>query len=567
MKKNLTTLLHKGNLTPKERFLLLIQSGFMGYKTGKEPLTEADRNALQNWQAKDNSEVREWNKYNESTKLASQVEVQAKLTYLETKAEHYRKKIIDTELGLYPFYREHINDLNQLKKIKPVDIKEAVELADKQREQKLKDGLAFEDAVYNLAFESLSEDLRKDILALDGEAETDRDYLDDEEIIADLFNGKDTLTKEAKEKLAELISERAIKQGLTDDFAELPIFELAKKWAEEKNIKIPKEYKEHEGRKEIIKKIAKERKEDEDKVREDLFYEEKIEGILETYAKDNKTTLKAILKETCLEWLNEGLFIDDEYSPIFNSDSKETINKIDTKLPHKEVLKGWLKAKDQARATLQGLIDKGELKTQDKTRQGRTLTGESLYNFKGDYKFIKDFKKRVDEYDAGLGGELLICERDEKGEAKFNSIFGKAIDTLENHFKTTNYFKETEKNGEIFLEFKDEEIRASFKEMRESLIKGYATLLAYRDIYKRLSKTYETDLTFILNNLVENVSEYIDQHNIMLGSATEGMLFFSYKTHLKMQDDLTINKDKILPDIDTSESWSRKFEEILADDF
>ena len=66
MRKNLTALLHKGNLTPKERFSLFINNSIIKYKTGKEPLTPADINALENWQAKNNEEVREWNKYREA---------------------------------------------------------------------------------------------------------------------------------------------------------------------------------------------------------------------------------------------------------------------------------------------------------------------------------------------------------------------------------------------------------------------------------------------------------------------------------------------------------------------
>lgn len=565
MRKNLTALLHKGNLTPKERFSLFINNSIIKYKTGKEPLTPADINALENWQAKNNEEVREWNKYREALTLTREVEIQSKLTYLITRGDYYRKKIISTELSLYPFYREYINDLNQIKKIKPVDIKEAIEITNRQREQKLKDGLAFEDAVYNLAFESLSEDLRKDILALDLVAETDRDYLDDEEIISNLFNGKDTLTKEAKEKIAELISERAVKQGINDDFAELPIIEVAKRWVKEKGIKIPKEYEAKSIMREaIIEKMAEKEKLSKDEIIKDLFFETGLEDILEQYARDNKTTIKAIIKENCLKWLDEGLLVK-EYSPIFNSDEKETVNSIvGTKLPAKEVFKGWLQAKKQAKTTLQGLIDKGEL---EQTGQDKTITGESLYSFKGDYKFIKDFKKRVDEYDAKLGGELLICERDEKGKAKFDSIFGKAINTLENHFETLHFFKETEKDGNIFLEFKDEDTEKGFKEMRDGLIKGYATLLAYKEIYKKLSKIYEADLTITLETSLEEISRFIDEHNFLIENTTANTAIFGYKKRLQIKDDLFISKDKILPDISESESWSKKFEDILGNEF
>ena len=52
MKKNISSLLQKGNLTPKERYILLIQNDLEKAKADKGFLTEADIQGLQNWQAK-----------------------------------------------------------------------------------------------------------------------------------------------------------------------------------------------------------------------------------------------------------------------------------------------------------------------------------------------------------------------------------------------------------------------------------------------------------------------------------------------------------------------------------
>jgi len=167
---------------------------------------------------------------------------------MQTLAENYRKNIISTELAIYPFYREHLNALQALKKIKIVDIKEAIEITNKQREQKLKDGLDFDYAIYQFAFESLSDEIRKDILTLDPEAEYESSYLDDEETTADLLNGKNELTKEAKEKYAELVADRSYNKFAKEyqlhlSFAGLLIMDIAKKWAKAKGIKPrPKDY-------------------------------------------------------------------------------------------------------------------------------------------------------------------------------------------------------------------------------------------------------------------------------------------------------------------------------------
>jgi len=610
MRKNISSLLQRGNLTPRERYLLIIQNDILKATTGKEPLTEADKEGLASWQAKTSEEAREWNKYNEGWQLSGRAGIDAEFIYAETKAEHFRKNIMATELAFYPFYREHLNALNALKKIKVVDIKEAVEITDKQREQKLKDGLDFDDAIYQLAFESLSDDLRKDILILDEEAKYESSYLDDEETIAGLLNGKDELTKEAKEKYAELVAERGYNEfaKLWGSFASLPIIDIAKRWAKEKGIKPRK--KDYEwlekikGRaekrgikmKEIYNEI--ENQSGEKRSDEEWLLEDKLKEILEDYARDNKTTIKEILKETLIKWLEEGL----PYPPLVISKDKKTYGK-DTKLPHNELFKEWLKAKDEARATLKKLINKGELKVfEARPKSGiiekidinnepegiRVITGESLYNFKGDYKFVKNFKKDVETYTPNLGivyadddheqrsgdhldQELLIAKKDKDGKPAIVSIFGMSLRKIEGTLRPL-YFKEVEKNGEVYLEFKSEDIEKAFKDTRQSLINGYAKLLAFQEIHKKLSKIYEVDLTFLITPKVEQVSEFIETHNQFLDNALEditglGVGFGLYKKPLKTREDLFINKDRIAPDTNTTEEYGKKFYEILGDEY
>ena len=92
---------------------------------------------------------------------------------------------------------------------------------------------------------------------------------------------------------------------------------------------------------------------------------------LTAYAKENRREIKDIITETILKWLDEDLL--DEYAPLFKSDKKATCNEQDTKLTHKEVFKKWLDVKAKATETIQGLIDKGELKTTKKTREFKRI--------------------------------------------------------------------------------------------------------------------------------------------------------------------------------------------------
>ncbi len=178
----------------------------------------------------------------------------------------------------------------------------------------------------------------------------------------------------------------------------------------------------------------------------------------------------------------------------------------------------------------------------------------------------------IEQTGEHLDKELLIAERNKDGELNTFSIFGRAIKEIEQHFATTKYFKETEKDGETYLEFKSEDIEKAFKETRQSIIDGYKKLLAFQNVFKRLSKTYKADLTFLIDKKVEQVSEFIDTHNTYLENALEdlygfGVGFGLYKKPLKTRDNLFIEKNKLQDDTKTLEEWTTKFEEILGDDF
>jgi hypothetical protein len=603
MKKNLSNLLQRGNLTPKQRYLLLIQNDIEKERTGKEILTKADEQALIGWQAKTPAEAREWNKYNEGWKLGGRVGIEAEFVYAETKAEHYRKNIMAIELTIYPFYRERLNALQALKKIKVVDINEAVAITKKQREQKLKDGINFDFAVHQFAFENLSDEIRKDILILDEEAEYEPSYLNDEETIADLFNGKDELTKEAKTKYAELVASRSYNKfakeyQLHGAFAGLPIMDIAKKWAKDKGITPRQEdYERYEkmtggilnkarrnGSKEIADKMNKEFIERPQEKKDEWLLEDSLKEILEDYTKENKTTIKRILKETLLKWLDNSLLIK-KHTPLFNSKQKNTYSG-DTKHQHDKLFKEWLKAKDKARTTLQKLIAKGDLKTKE-TGQDKTITGESLYNFKGDFKFIKRFKERVDRYDANAGliyadddkehtgdnldRELLIAKRDKDGKPAIVSLFGMSLKKIETGLQP-HFFKETDKDGETYLEFNSESVKEAFTSAVANIKDGYAKLLAFQEILKKLNKIYEAETDHALKQRIGQVSEFIDDHNFFVENALEDLMGFGvgfglYKKPLKTKESLLIEKDKIKPHAETITKWAEHFRGVFNDEF
>jgi len=616
--KNITALLQQGNLTPRERYLMLIHNDANRVRTGKEILSEADKQALENWHAKDNREANEWNRLNSGWKHSAKMDIETEFIFLSAQTHHFRKQLIIFNLLSYQPFRQMRKYLDNIKQLKKVTIKEAVEIGEKQRSAKLREGLDFDYAVYQLAFENLAESDQEKLNELYADVETDHQYLDQEEIIANLFKDKNELTQEetkkAKEKIAELVAERAYNSyakeyQLYHYFACIPLAEVARHFLTDKGIEV-------EG-----KPLAKDQEADD----EDSKTTEDIKDAMENYAKKHKLTIEAMLKEACLKWLDEDLL--DQYTPLVFSNENELLNR-------------WLATKTKARATLQKFIIKGELKIRkrvdNETRENKlhsrgsyvseletsrralevlnletvkgelsekidfetfndqVITGESLYAFKGDHGFIKDFQKWVDKYNSNLGmvyadndlkhtGEhldqdLLICDLDDNGEPIFFSFFGMSVKMLATISESDTFFKETKKGKEIFLEFKSVETEKFFKEEREKMINDYSKLLAFLALFKKLSEIYETDLAWRVKESLEWLDKYIDQHNRTLTLATgqtpcgeeaskEKSRLTKQVDILKIEEDWFIDKDKIIPDPEIINEHQTELKDILGGDF
>ncbi len=126
---------------------------------------------------------------------------------------------------------------------------------------------------------------------------------------------------------------------------------------------------------------------------------------------------------------------------------------------------------------------------------------------------------------------------------------------LKTIFKSMQFIKKIEENGETILDF-TETAKIIFKETRENLIDYYSKLLAFQKIFKRLSIVYEVDMLYFINDHIKDVTRFIEGNNDALNRAV-----------LKMKDNLLIDKDSILPDTETLEIWTKKFTEILGDEF
>jgi len=561
MKKNITSILQRGNIKPSDRVKLLVADMASKERDGKALLTEADKHALsEGWTPKNNEEVREYNRFNEGWKNVAYAEMDAQTTYLQAtnsflRASKYISYIIQTDR-----YKQKKDD-KSLDSLKNTFADGALKsIIEKGKEGEALNlvlgylGLELDYTIYLYAFELAGEQLQKDLLALYPDAKTERSYLEQEEIIYNLFNGKDKLSQTDKEKLAELIAGECFNKYFGEwrfngYFADIPLLEVLEKWGRDSNAiaKKPEDLTKHLKDGKEYKNEGEEVADLFDAVRKDLLPK------LTAYAKKNKREIKDIITETILKWLDEDLM--DEYAPLFKSDKKETCNEQDTKLTHKELFKKWLDVKAKATETIQGLIDKGELKTERKTKEfgrvkktideilataidfkGKTgqdrqdtpitetktiITGESLYNLKGDYQFIKDFREQAEDF----------------------KIFGALV---------------------LFL--------------REcSFVKDYSTLLAFELLFKELSKTFETDLTYSIKKWIGKFRDELKLFTIEFLMLADDITEASYKadrvyylTESYIEDLLTtpFDPDEVKPDMDGRiKVYAGKIKDILQDDF
>lgn len=579
MKKNITSILQRGNIKPKDRVLLLVADDVSRERDGKALLTDADRHALsEGWTPKDNNEVKEYNLYNEGRRNIAFGELDAQTTYLnatvgflraskyisyilfknrftkETKTikEGIANKTIDSLIGKYDIETtkdtiegEALKD--QLTKDKPDIILEgeANEIALNNKLNKHNEalnlvlgylGLELDYTIYLYAFELAGEELQKDLLALYPDAKTERSYLEQEEIIYNLFNGKDKLSQTDKEKLAELIADECFNKysgewSFSGYFAGIPLIEIVRKWADNNKINyvVSDSLNTPEGK----------------ELRKEKLTAKILPEKLTAYAKENKREIKDIITETILKWLDEDLM--DEYTPLFKSDKKATCNEQDTKLTHKEIFKKWLDVKAKATETIQGLIDKGELKTERKIREHKRLknlylklaqetgqdrqdtpitetktiiTGESLYNLKGDFNFVKDFQEQAEDFK--LLGALVLFLR----ECKF--------------------------------------------------IKDYATLLGFLELYKKISKVFDVDLTYKIQGYIKSFNEDLEGLKMEFLMLADDIMEANYKgdrvyylSESYIEDLLTtpFDPDKIKPDTDKLKVYFDAFKDLFGDSF
>jgi hypothetical protein len=370
--KNISKLLQKSNLTPRERIMAVIKNDIQKEKTGASVLSEADVHALsEGWSPRDNHEVQEYNKYWNTWDTFVKLGMDMQTLYYTA--------LLDLAEIEKTFILYYFND-DKSKMRMAFDKQSSDEQATKMQSYILDNtGIEYKNLIHRHAFHSLPKSLQEDMLSLHPEVEYDSSYFDEEEQLATILKGKKDVTEKEADALTAIIMNGILwdrkefmeSKGLNFSdtlfhayFAGYPLMRFAEKLAEVHEI----DYDDEDDLKQKISKI-----------------------------KNLKDELMYVIHDAIVE----GLFFD-EYVPLCNSETYTT-HSGKTKLKHKIIMSRWLKAKQKAIDEIQGYIDSNHLVLEDRDEYIFTVpitktivTGKSLYYADDSLLFIEEYKKQFD---------------------------------------------------------------------------------------------------------------------------------------------------------------------------
>jgi hypothetical protein len=541
MVKDLTNFLKNGDITAKERALLLVKNYIEFDKTGKEPLSKADKHALvEGWRPKDNYEAEEYNRYYEGWRMFNFAQMDAQIARLrgENSFLTYMRMVdkIETIIESLEWDKSE-NTFNNLAFKRATNGLDVIDGLPYIKQSPLDfmiehSGLEYDYTIYSYAYNTLSESDKKKMLDLYGDIETDSGFLTQEESVADALD-KGKLTESGKKKLAELIADEPYnayskEYQLTDYayFANIPVLSIAKGWAEVNGIDYkatPKQVADLKANKpqyKIVFEYALEVKDDDEKEKtiSDYIDQENLLKALDKYADEHKTTVRDIIRDHTLECLDAGLL--DEHKPLVVCET--------------ELWGNWIKAKQDAKTEVDKRIEKGELVVKELTENHKgkdrevyrtvtvkTITGKSLYAIKDKFNPADEYKEQIEHYKF-LGGLILF-------------------------------------------------LKAS------PFLKDYGELVGFVDTFKRLSKVYEVDLSVKTKGWVADFEANIKELNNSLIKIKEGIDHISYGLHRPnffisfdydyFYENYLVDLDKAEPNKPTKDYYDGEFKRILGAEY
>lgn len=451
------TTLQRADLTPKQRFLLLLTDYVNEDTGGKAVLTEADKRALvNNWQPEE-YERREYEAYRRGFEVVLDAQAQSLTCYLKAESLFWQLLTID-DLPSYQknlYACEHLDDL--------LDGLEIVEV--KQADQRVKERLAgiveaHMDAyavVCGLAFETLDDATKEGQEACDLATGQDLDELAE---IAPYYraNDKDGIAKLAKSKglnfedslagfvFAGEVLDRAIEKHKIE--VRIPARPQATK---------PETPATNEAL-EWLSRVRRQRV--------------KLHA-LRKYAKSKDTSEAELLEEAFTDYMS-GVSLE-EIKPF---------NLIST-----GIVEVWANAKDSARSQLvKALGDK------------KTYTHQELIGWDKDSKYRFLDWARAEADNPTLERELLV------GTGRAVEIAKEAQDTL----KSSPWYED---DGEGGAQHVNKTAREARELVKTTFLKHYADLVAYKALFAKVSEKYEVDLGYRVKEYLATLDDLLAVHN------------------------------------------------------
>lgn len=372
--KDLTKIIQKGNLTPRERALLIVKHDAHLVENGEALLSEADLVALTtNWRPLTNNEAEQYNRIINLWELYQKLQIDMQTIYLTTQLALSRLE----HAASMVYYRS--DSLKQTRHKLSSRL-----LAENDTEFRAffleHSGYEYDRLIHLYTFYSLPKAVQKDILKLDDGVKYDHTYLSQEEQIVRIMGTKKTLDTEGVEAITKAIIDSipwghelrlpntkiSVKEVIFNGyFAGYPLIEFGKRMASRHNITY----------------------ESEDELRDKLSEVDDLQYKLEKVVRDV---------------VSDGSFFD-EFTPLCMSKGYRT-HEGKTVLPHDELMNQWMKAKDSITETIDGHIDSGELEVCEcpvrffEIGVNKTyITGNSLDQTSLKLPLTKDFQTQLDE--------------------------------------------------------------------------------------------------------------------------------------------------------------------------
>lgn len=363
--KSFANILRRSNITPKERVQTLVHNDVHKEKTGKDILSENDIYSLTKAWRPAEGEAREYNRYIGIVQLENCMKMDTLMFFSKSTIALLRnQRIVDSfSPETHPIAKTVDKYI-----VQDVPKAEAIEYCTQVTY------LEYQKLLHVFTFNNLPETTQRNLKLLDEFVASEKQYLEDQVFLYELFKNGEKLSEENKTAIINRIYSRVyyekmkeVKGGaekagflIHSHLAEFPVKEVVRKLLNDKGIPC--------------------RKSDSD---------EEILSAFETYANRMEVSMEFLFKETLSHWLDQGLFVKD-YPPLFANE-------------HRDLFMAWYAELQKSKQYFQELFDAKKLKKQKLETEfwGRPktleiVTGKSIYAYKEDIFFVKEYRRQVE---------------------------------------------------------------------------------------------------------------------------------------------------------------------------